>query len=223
MPPIPTYQDAPLHPEGVTPKTAAANSQSGPLPASNPEPTRTVPQAIDNAGPPAPQPGARPMPGPAPTSSGQPPPPIPGANPNYVPQSVTATITSTTTSSVPPPPQLGMTPPAHNTTPTRSTQSIPPPSASGQRTTINFGPVSSPSANEPATDNVRHSLEHPPGYQQNIYAQDGSAADRARLQAAAAEDEDDSLLGTLKSAANEAGKFAQKMEKDAWEWIEKKR
>lgn len=150
---------------------------------------------------------------------------MPGANPNYVPPSVTATVTTTTTSTVPPPPQMGMALPAHSTGPTKSTQVGPPPSRPGQPTTINFGPVGTQAEAASQDTNQRHSLEHPPGYQQNIYAQDGSAADRARLQAAAAaeEDADSGILGTLKNAANEAGKFLQKTEKDAWEWIEKKR
>ncbi|KAF2101367.1 hypothetical protein NA57DRAFT_53339 [Rhizodiscina lignyota] len=228
MPPIRTFQDAPLHPEGVTPKTAEAEGQSGSVPASNvvPAPTRTIPQpASQSTGPPPPQPGARPIPGPAPTSSshGGPAPPMPGANPNYTP-SVTATVTTTTTSAVPPPEQLNIPPPSSNYTPTKSTSSAPPPPRTGQvqsPTRIDFG-ASPVSPVRDSTDNERHSLEHPPGYVQNPYASDGTAVERARLEATAMNDKNESVWGAVKSAATEVGKYAQKVEHDAWQWIDGK-
>lgn len=232
MPPIPTFQSAPLHADGATPKTADAQPPSQAAPASNevPQPTRTIPlatQATDTSGPPPPQPGALPQPGPAPTASyaQSPPAPMPGANPNYTPPApaVTATVTSTTTSTVPRPPQLDMSSPSSRHTPSKSTSAIAPSNShhrSVSSSTYSF--PSSPITPSSVNSNQRHSLEHPPGYVQNPYAADGTANDRARYMAAADGEEGDDIWSTMRSAAKQMGKYAQKVEKDAWEWIDTK-
>lgn len=66
---------------------------------------------------------------------------------------------------------MHLPPPQQNYAPTHSTVTAAPTRRSGGPTTLNLGPVTS----TPAT------AEHPPGYQQNVYAQEMSPAQRASL------------------------------------------
>ncbi|KAJ4316843.1 hypothetical protein N0V94_005256 [Neodidymelliopsis sp. IMI 364377] len=161
MPPIPTYKNAPIKADGITPQTDDG---------SNPPPTRTsqyVPATttIDSSLPPAPQPGARPTPtATAPSAYDGPPPPQPG---------YTATHITTETRVQAPPPQFSRPPPTDSQLAGRSTVTATTASKPGP-TTLNLGPVASPFQNADvggavptATgDGGRRSLEHPPGYQQ---------------------------------------------------------
>ncbi|KAJ4378684.1 hypothetical protein N0V86_005555 [Didymella sp. IMI 355093] len=163
MPPIPTYKNAPIKADGVTPQTADAGSNPAPTPTSRYVPATTT---VDSASPPAPQPGARPTPT-ATALAGYdgPPPPQPG---------YTATHITTETHVQAPPPQFTQPPPSDSQLAGRSTVTSTTASKPGP-TTLNLGPVASPFQSADAggavptataTDGGRRSLEHPPGYQQ---------------------------------------------------------
>ncbi|KAF1985241.1 hypothetical protein K402DRAFT_455219 [Aulographum hederae CBS 113979] len=203
MPPIPVYTNAPIHPIGVTPETAAPEAQaSSPTRTTNPPPTTTTTASVESPGPPPPQPGARPV---APTaslhsrsnsSSKYIPQPQPGAVPSASPATptATATINSTTTLQQPPlpPPQLSMPAPTSNYASTHSTTAASP--THQGPTTLPLGPVASPT--EAGTDQ-RHSIEHPPGYVQNPYAADGTAEQRARYAMVAEQERGSGGFGAL--------------------------
>lgn len=199
MPPIPVHIDDPITPvkaDGATPKT----SEQLPLPQNN---ATTTTQNDSPAYPPA-RPGAAavpaptpylPRPQPQPSRTTQPsvaqiapPPPQPGAVP--IPPSQQAYNTASST--LPPPPRAGeslhqrqvsmpnqtsIPSPQQNFAPTHSTTSyMPSPSrqqGSGGPTTLNMGPVTA--HHEPQS-------AHPPGYQQNAYAQEMSPAQRSSLE-----------------------------------------
>lgn len=163
MPPIPTYKNAPIKADGVTPQTADDGSIQTPTPTSRYVPATTT---VNSSSPPAPQPGARPTPSAtAPATHDVPPPPQPG----YI-----ATHITTETRVQAPPPQFTQPSPSHSQLAGRSTVTSTTASKPGP-TTLNLGPVASPfqSANAggavptaTAMDSGRTSLEHPPGYQQ---------------------------------------------------------
>ncbi|KIW06398.1 uncharacterized protein PV09_02851 [Verruconis gallopava] len=205
MPPIKIYADAPLHPEGVTPKTAEPEEASGP------PPTKTTNQPPTNlSDPPAPQTGARPqVPAPTRVAGGSfgPSPPQPGA----VPQpTITATYTTTTTSQLSPPSQMNIPAPSTNQAPTHSSY-VPPASQYETGTTL-----------EPPSSNLhgrRASLEHPPGYQQNPYAADGTPNDRERFAEAARQaQEEEGIMGSVMNALSSAGRRLSELEDEAWKW-----
>lgn len=189
MPPIPVHIDEPITPskaQGVTPLTAqpdptkttsadagvttaaaggpppaypraqpAAPPVPGATPFAQPTPTRTTQSSQNDAVPPPPQPGAVPTPSAQPTSS-IPPPPRAGQG---------SAFTSALNAMHAPPPQINLAP-THSTdtsTPTRQYQPA---------TTVNLGPVNPP----PSV-----SASHPTGYQQNLFAQEMSPAQRASL------------------------------------------
>ncbi|UPX18552.1 uncharacterized protein EKO05_0008847 [Ascochyta rabiei] len=163
MPPTPTYKNAPIKADGVTPQTEDG-SNVAPTPTSRYAPATTT---IDSSSPPAPQPGARPTPtGSAPTNYSDPPAPQP---------SYSATHITTETRVQAPPPQFTQPPPTDSQLAGRSTVTSTTASKPGP-TTLNLGPVASPfqSANvggavptaTAADGDARRSLEHPPGYQQ---------------------------------------------------------
>lgn len=172
MPPIPVYANAPLHPEGVTPKTTAQEEES------QPEPTRTIATttaaSYQPSGPPPPQPGARPAaPTGATSSFCDPPGPQPGDAPHvHHPHHVTETHITTTTAWQQPnqtPSQFSIPTPARNYAPTHSTTAgIPQPSP------FETGRADLSGQTDGSGDG-RRSLEHPPGYVQNPYAADGTA------------------------------------------------
>lgn len=197
MPPIPVYIDDPIVPQKAQGATQPApEPRAGAIPSNNPS---TTTQDVSSVYPPA-RPGAPaapaptgfiPRPAPDPTrtqpqvTQDQPPPPQPGAVP--VPMNYQQAQTSTGTPLVPPPrpgeaprqqyaampSQMQMPPPSQNYAPTHSTMAGAPvpvgPQGSGP-TTLNFGPV----AHDAPSD-------HPPGYQQNTYAQDLNPAQRSGL------------------------------------------
>lgn len=163
MPPIPTYKNAPIKADGVTPQTADDASNPAPTPISRYVPATTT---IDSSSPPAPQPGARPTPtATAPATHDGPAAPQPG---------YTVTHITTETRVQAPPPQFTQPPPSDSQLAGRSTVTSTTASKPGP-TTLNLGPVASPfqSANAggavptaTAADGGRSSLEHPPEYQQ---------------------------------------------------------
>lgn len=190
MPPVPVHIDEPITPskaQGVTQKTpqpdptkttsadagvttaaaaggpppaypraqpAAAAPVPGATPFAQPTPTRTT-QSPQDAVPPPPQPGAVPAPSAQPTSS-LPPPPRAGQG---------SAFTSALNAMHAPPPQINLAP-THSTDPSTPTRQYQP------ATTVNLGPVNPP----PSV-----SASHPTGYQQNLFAQEMSPAQRASL------------------------------------------
>lgn len=163
MPPIPTYKNAPIKADGITPQTVDDGSNPAPTPTSHYVPATTT---TDSFSPPAPQPGARPTPtATAPVTLNGPAPPQPG---------YTATHITTETRAQAPPPQFTQPPPTDSQLAGRSTVTLTTASKPGP-TTLNLGPVASPfqDANSggavptaSSVDGGRRSLEHPPGYQQ---------------------------------------------------------
>ncbi|KAF2433235.1 hypothetical protein EJ08DRAFT_708701 [Tothia fuscella] len=231
MPPIPVYANTPLHPDGVTPKTAAPDVGGGQqdVKQPNPAPTATTTTAVpstthDPSVPPPPQPGARPTPptssAAAPTSSIPPPPPQPGA----IPSTITATYTTTHTTPLPPPSQFSIPTPNINYAPTHTTTtttsyarnpSIPP--------LAQFSPAEAGAGAGADGGSERRSLEHPPGYVQNPYAVDGTAQDRARFESAHQEArEEEGVMGMVRGFVGRAGSVAKGLEEGAWKFIDGK-
>ncbi|KAK5731887.1 hypothetical protein LTR17_010962 [Elasticomyces elasticus] len=178
---------APPHIGGYEPARPGV-TPAGPTPfIASPQPsaTRTTYTPQNENQPPPPQPGAVPM---APFSqqatqtagSGLPPPPKAGES---VKQGTAFTSSLNTMFSAPPPRPLNQ-----NYAPTHSTSTVgtmPGQATSPIRsapTTLNFGPVASPSAGGYQDTARRVSSEHPPGYVQNQYAQELSPQQRASLE-----------------------------------------
>ncbi|KAF2092333.1 hypothetical protein K490DRAFT_61771 [Saccharata proteae CBS 121410] len=219
MPPIPVHLNAPINPnaakaDGISPETATGQQQ--------PQPTRTTnastATAFDSSLPPPPQPGAVPQPfsaAPTPTSA-SPPRPQPGASATtgYIPATVTATVTNTITQPVGPPPQFFIPPPTTDANPTRSTTAAAAPAHAAYPgpTTLNMGPAPTMSAVS----------EHPPGYVQNPYAGDGTAAQRARLEDVKAQEEGEGegVWGSVKGVLGRMGEGLKKGEEEAWKFVE---
>ena len=216
MPPIRLFKDAPLHPQG----TSQPSEDSQPETQEHlPPPTRTTNPASFNApeptGPPAPQPGPRSVP--AATSNNTPSslsPPAPQPSPppaSSSPTSVTATHTITETIQTGPPSQFAMPPPSSNRAPTRSTTSATNPLMPRTDPPL---PQTSPAE--------QHSIEHPPGYMQNPYAADATAAQRAGWEgrgAGLAGEEGEGAMGQAKTWLAEAGEGLKRAEEKAWRWV----
>lgn len=213
MPPIPVYANAPLHAEGVTPKTTSQEVEP------QPEPTRTTATTTAPSYQPLvppPQAGARPA---APTDTTpsfcDPPGPRPGTVPHEPrPHQVTEThVTTTTAWQQPSQPthQFFVATPARNYAPTHSINAgIPQPSL------FEAGRADLSRETDRSTGD-RRSLEHPPGYVQNPYAADGTAQDRARFEHAQREaSEEEGVMGTVKSYLGGAGSALKKAEESAW-------
>lgn len=201
MPPIPVYADEPItpsKPQGVTPQTAqpdptkTTSTDAGVTTAAAGGPPASYPKAQPGA---AAVPSATPFAQPTPTRTTQSPqdavlPPQPGAVP----------VPSTqTTSSVPPPPRQGSAftsalnamhapPPQINLAPTHSTDPSTPAKQYQPPTTVNLGPVNPPPS---------MAASHPTGYQQNLFAQEMSSAQRASLDQQEAEDRRGSVFAGL--------------------------
>jgi hypothetical protein len=63
----------------------------------------------------------------------------------------------------------------------------------------------------------RPSLEHPPGYQQNPLAADGTANERARFEEAAMRaSEEEGVMGAVRNYLATAGKKLENLESEAW-------
>ncbi|KAJ8115687.1 hypothetical protein OPT61_g2719 [Boeremia exigua] len=219
MPPIPTYKNAPIKADGVTPQTDDG-SNPAPTPTSRYVPATTT---VDSSAPPAPQPGARPTPtATAPFNYNGPPPPQPG---------YTATHITTETRVQAPPPQLTQPPPSDSQLAGRSTVTSTTASKPGP-TTLDFGPAASPfqSANVggavPAATAIdggeRRSLEHPPGYQQALdnapYTQGGGIGGGVGGGDGAGE----SIGAQAWSMLSKAGEALKGAEEAAWKAINKK-
>ncbi|KAI6712202.1 hypothetical protein PZA11_002244 [Diplocarpon coronariae] len=234
---IPVYTSSPIKASkasGITPQTAG--SQSLPLAPSTYPPARPGASAMpaptaaaqryaplqptpttktEDIGPPAPQPGAIPTP----NSAILPP---PKAGETYQPQPTTAPAQQNC------PPQMALAPPtiSHGyQTPKLSTSmanaaSVP-------------CPVSLPSA---ADDSRRGSLEHPPGYHQNVYASELTSDQRRAQEAEEANNssgfgisnsgsaggfESDGVWDTAKKWAQQAGDKISATERDVWRKINK--
>lgn len=125
------------------------------------------------------------------------------------PPSITATHTITDTIQTGPPSQFAIPPPSSNRAPTRSTTAA---LAGTMPRTDPPLPQTSPAE----TGAERHSLEHPPGYVQNPYASDRTAAQRAQFQGSG---EEEGVLGQAKKWMESAGEGLKKAEENAWRWV----
>ena len=255
---IPVYTQSPINtaskPSGTTPQTTAPQAQLSPS-APNPAPATTTGVSVSSY-PPA-QPGAAAIPAPTaaaqryaplqptPTTQTQPegpPAPKPGAVP-----------TPTSRNTIPPPPRAGETyhPPQQTAAPTQPTSmpqtyppqmSIPPPTnaigaqapASSTNTTnkpSSSYPVALPSGEYGAP---RRSLEHPPGYHQNVYASEQMSEQRRAQEASNASGlggvstentggiDSDSMWDTAKTWAAKAGEKISEAEAEVWRKINQK-
>ncbi|OCK95140.1 uncharacterized protein K441DRAFT_686866 [Cenococcum geophilum 1.58] len=201
IPPIPIHSNDPITPNAPSDTTAAKPAGITPQTA-NPLPTRTTPASIpattttDPSAPPAPQPGARPSPPTAiaaPTGTrddSTPAPPAPAPAPGARPSTVTATHTTMETRALPA--QLSIPPPVGSAAPGRST---------------------TPSLCETG---AAHSVAHPPGYAQDPYAADGSAAVRRSLEDAAVREHEEGAQGGLWGLLGRAGEALRKGEEGVW-------
>ncbi|CAG8955187.1 hypothetical protein HYFRA_00007203 [Hymenoscyphus fraxineus] len=175
---------------------------------------------------------------PTPTTQGEssgPPPPQPGAFPTPVKKSI------------PPPPKAGESYQAQQTPAPPQTASMPqpyPPQMSIPPPTAPFGgqqPRSSTSTTQNASSSYpvqlsssgdgasRRSLEHPPGYQQNVYASDLTSEQRRAMEAANASRENSGGMGeqgegvwdALGKMAQQAGAKIAETEASVWRSINK--
>ncbi|GME25247.1 uncharacterized protein LTHEOB_12682 [Neofusicoccum parvum] len=226
MPPIPVYSDAPINPQTAATKPDGTTPQTAQPPQQQPQPTPTRTTATTTAAafdpssaPPPPQPGAVPMPPtqnhspPAnPSSHASPAPPQPGAAPVPAPTgsaprpTVTKNVVETVTTG--PPPQFAIPPPTLNAGATHST-------------TIHLGGADGGvAAGGRARGSSSASLEHPPGYVQNPYAADGTAAQRAALEDARERDRaEEGVWGGIKAVAGKVGESLKKADQEAWRLV----
>ncbi|KAK2630250.1 hypothetical protein QTJ16_001070 [Diplocarpon rosae] len=177
------------------------------------QPTPT--SKTEDKGPPAPQPGALPIP-----KTVVPPPPKAGEP--YQPQPTTAPAQQTY------PPQMAFIPPIVSSgyQPTKSSTSI------GNAASGPY-PVSLPQA---ADDPRRGSLEHPPGYHQNVYASELTSDQRRAQEAEEANNssgfgipdsggaggfDSEGVWNTAKKWAQQAGDKISATERDVWRKINK--
>lgn len=254
---IPVYTQSPINtppkPSGVTPQTAAPQVGASPIAPQHVPATTT--SASASSYPPA-RPGAAAFPAPtgtaaqryAPlqptktTSSSEaerPPPPQPGAAP--IPSR----------KSIPPPPKVGETfhpeqtsapqPPASRSLP--SQMGIPPPSSAfgGQPPTSSTATSNTPSSSYPVqiplteSGGPRRSLEHPPGYHQNVYASDQTSEQRRAQETINASSalggreptenagamDSESIWNTAKKWTQQAGEKLSEAEAEVWRKINK--
>ncbi|KAL0931748.1 uncharacterized protein CTRU02_212701 [Colletotrichum truncatum] len=256
MPPIQIHSASPINASkasGPTPQTEPAQAQGIPANAAglsqNPVGANASSATHQQPYPPA-QPGAAPslpvqttsaqaypVPRPTPTTAtddvSQPPPPQPGAAP----------VPSAGKSTLPPPPKAGETyqPPA----PTPATQAtvpyppqmtIPPPTMSyaaqrGSSTSTNtaYGPQMTGPQPIPLGGDPASSLEHPPGYQQDVSASEFNSHQRAAHNAAVASavergpqaQTDEGVWDTAKKWAAAAGGSLVAAEQEVWRRINK--
>ncbi|KAF2772980.1 hypothetical protein EJ03DRAFT_150547 [Teratosphaeria nubilosa] len=204
MPPVPVHIDDPITPtkaKGVVPQTLPFGGTAAVTTTTTTQGQTGLPYPVARPGQtavPAPTPYIpSPQPAPLPTrttslAQNDPPPPLPGAVPvptgKYAPQAP---------STLPPPPKAGETlkqqqdqralqaqqmpftstlpAPELNPAPTYSTSTTTTPLRRAGPTTLNMGAVGPP-GHTPTVNS-----EHPSGYQQDIYAQEMSPAQRASL------------------------------------------
>ena len=192
-------------------KPAQPGAPSVPGPTEAPQlppllPTPTTRETIDS--PPQPQPGSLPTP----TSTRNIPPP-PKTGERYRPQETGVPPTATPYQmGIPPPTQYGVQPPRSSTSTTT--------------TAAASYPVAIPSAEFGAP---RRSLEHPPNYQQNVYApeltSDQRRAHEANTSEVGAQDTSENLggnfLNTAKKWVEQAGEKISEAEAEVWRRINK--
>ncbi|KAF9874005.1 hypothetical protein CkaCkLH20_08377 [Colletotrichum karsti] len=186
-------------------QTASAQAYSIP----RPTPTKTT---DDVSQPPLPQPGAVPVPMAANKSSTLPPPPKAGEA--YQPPAPTPATQAT----VPYPPQMAIPPPTMSAQRGSSTSTT---TANGPQMT---GPRPIPLGGDPAS-----SLEHPPGYQQDVSASEFNSHQRAAHHAAVASaaergsqaPADEGVWDTAKKWAAAAGGSLAAAEQEVWRRINK--
>lgn len=238
---IPVYTQAPINAakaSGTSPQTTAPSSQT----TSGPSTTTAVPTS---SYPPA-QPGAAAFP--APTATAQryapvQPTPTTKADADSPAPQPGAVPTPLGKSSLPPPPKAGETyHPQQTAAPTQQQpyppqMSIPPPTnAYGQPPHASTATTNAPLGSYPASIpevGGRRSLEHPPGYQQNVYASE-MTSDQRRAQEAAnysstSQDSKDSIAGidtegvwnTAKKWIGQAGEKISEAEAEVWRKINK--
>ncbi len=233
---IPVYTKSPINASkasGVTPQTAEPQVQASPL-TPNPDPAATTTSTSTYS--PA-RPGANAFPGPTaaaqryaphvePTPTTQtgdrgPPAPQPGSVP-----------TALSRNTIPPPPKAGES----HRQPYPPQMGIPPPTTSygTQHPSSSTSTSTTASASYPvavsSTEIPRRSLEHPPGYQQNVYASEPTSDQRraqeaniTRLGAQGTSENVEGLdfLNTAKKWAQQAGAKISEVEAEVWRKINK--
>ncbi|KZL87631.1 hypothetical protein CI238_07768 [Colletotrichum incanum] len=191
---------------GAAPSLPAQTASAQAYPALRPSPT----QKTDDVSPPPPQPGAAPVP--VTGTSTLPPPPKAGEV--YQPPAPTPA----TLAAPPYPPQMGIPPPTMSHSALRgSSTSI----ANGPQMT---GPRPIPLGGDPAS-----SLEHPPGYRQDVSASEFSSHQRAAHHAAVASSaergfqaqSEEGVWDTAKKWAQAAGGSLAAAEQEVWKRINK--
>ncbi|TVY22828.1 hypothetical protein LHYA1_G008618 [Lachnellula hyalina] len=252
---IPIYTQSPLNApskaSGVTPQTAAPNVEASPVaPQYVPATTTSIPTS---SYPPA-RPGAAAFPAPTGTAAQRyaplqptkttsseaerPPPPQPGAAP--IPSS----------RNVPPPkdgetfrPEQTSAPQPPTSRPLPSQMSIPPPSSAfgGPPPTSSTATSNTPSSSYPVqipsteSGGPRRSLEHPPGYHQNVYASDQTSEQRRAQETINASSalggrestenfgamDSGSIWNTAKKWTQQAGEKISEAEAEVWRKINK--
>ncbi|GKT73176.1 hypothetical protein ColTof4_05599 [Colletotrichum tofieldiae] len=250
MPAIPIFKDTPINASkatGATPQTEEpqpnanfnnapdlSHSQVGaPAPALAPSSThqQSYPPAQPGAAPSLPvqtasaqaYPALRPTPTQK-TDDVSPPPPQPGAAP----------VPVTGTSSLPPPPKAAPTPATQATPPYPPQMGIPPPTMPhsalrGSPTSIANGPQMTGPRPIPLGGDPASSLEHPPGYQQDVSASEFSSHQRAAHHAAVASSaergfqtqSEEGVWDTAKKWAQAAGGSLAAAEQEVWKRINK--
>jgi hypothetical protein len=240
---IPIYTQSPINaakPLGVTPQTATPQAHS---PSQNPAPTTTTSSTSASTYPPA-QPSAVSYPGPTavpgvtqapllqPTPTTRvddegPPPPQPGNLPTPLGRK-----------SIPPPPKAGEKYRPQETAPALAPATgqpfqmgIPPPTQGIQPPRSSTSTTTTASASYPMAipSEARRSLEHPVGYQQNVYASELTSDQRAqeanmsRIGAHAPSEnvEGVDFLNTAKKWAQQAGEKISEAEAEVWRRINK--
>lgn len=255
---IPVYTQSPINAaskaSGVTPQTAAPQADVSPVaPNPNPVPSTTTTTTTPTY-PPA-RPGAAAFPAPTGTAAQRyapvqptkttssvadgPPPPQPGALPNslnrHIPPPPKAgetfrpeqTSTPQPRTSQPYPPQMGISPP------TAAFGGLPPSSSTSTSNTASSSyPVQIPSTEY---GGPRKSLEHPPGYHQNVYASEQTSEQRRAQEAINASSalgtrqstekastmESESIWNTAKKWTQQAGEKLSEAEAEVWRKINK--
>ncbi|KAN0114885.1 hypothetical protein V8E51_004429 [Hyaloscypha variabilis] len=238
---IPVYTQSPINAakaSGITPQTTTPQGQNS---SSNPIPAATTTSASSSSSTYSPaQPGVVSLPGPTtapqlpplhptPTTretTDSPPQPQPGGLP-----------TPASRRTIPPPPKAGElyrpqetgVPPYQMEIPPLAEQGVQPPRSSTSTTTT--ATVSYPVAIPSAEFGIpRRSLEHPPNYQQNVYASeltsDQRRAHEANTSGTGTQDTPESVggiefLNTATRWAQQAGKKISEAEAEVWRRINK--
>ncbi|KAH6720002.1 hypothetical protein DL95DRAFT_146154 [Leptodontidium sp. 2 PMI_412] len=253
---IPVYTSSPIKaskPTGTTLQTAAPGFQSSPL-APNPTSATTTAPASSSYPPAQPGPAAFP----APTSAAQqryaPLQPTPTTKTNSGPPTPQprAVPTPLNKSAVPPPPKAGEAyhpqqtgaPTQQSTQPFPPQMSYPPPVTYGSQppssttSTTNAASMLYPIAIPRAEGDLRRSLEHPPGYHQNVYASELTSDQRRAQETEQANNssglglttqdrgraegfDSQGVWGTAKKWAQTAGEKISVAEAEVWKKINK--